>query len=669
MFFGCSLFGYNGKPDSSKECSVCHFEWMPEFVSGKGTEIIPYQKEKVVADEKMCFSCHNGTVGDSRIKIWTGDKHKLTDKIPDNIKVPNYLPLDNGKIACRTCHSAHGTKSPRDETLAESIFLRVKNSNSELCISCHKENKGDGNHPFERLKDNAIVKRLKKVGGKIGENGNVICESCHVPHSPKEKKLLIYYVTDSKICSICHIDKINSQFEYIKGMLNHPINIQHTDQAELNELKKSGAIYAKENEIICLTCHKPHQGKGKGLLVIDNKKDTLCLKCHNDHGKIKGTSHDMNKVKGFKTLKGKSPEEVGVCGSCHDPHGWSLKLPDIKADFITKGCVSCHNKDSYASKKIIDFEKFNHPVGKEIKENKLEDATLPLAGELVKYFTEYMDKDSKKRYITCATCHDVHSTSKNFLRKEITDGSLCLTCHDEKKMINNTGHGSKKIEKTCLSCHKIHNSDNKRLLYVADNDGCLDCHKENGSASKSLIGKHSHPYNIVPKDDIKKPFKLSEAKLSCVTCHDPHINTKKDRISSDFIRGDFESFDEFCTACHGKEKAIIKSDHDLKNDNKTNKDACLVCHKVHNAETDKYIMAIKYNYQTDNDYCQVCHLDKDVAGKKLISGGHPTGIVKENKNYVKYLAEQDGKYILSSLSNTLNLKTLCFESDKSSLSL
>ncbi|HCW92239.1 MAG TPA: hypothetical protein DHM44_00990, partial [Flexistipes sinusarabici] len=93
-------------PDAAKECSICHYEWMPSFLhESTGTKLVPFQKEKVVADEKMCFSCHNGTVDDSRIKIWSGDVHKLTDKIPEHMKIPKDFPLDNGKIACKTCHA------------------------------------------------------------------------------------------------------------------------------------------------------------------------------------------------------------------------------------------------------------------------------------------------------------------------------------------------------------------------------------------------------------------------------------------------------------------------------------------------------------------------------------------------------------------------------------
>jgi len=49
----------NSNPNASKECSFCHYEWMPQFLYDlKGTEVVNYQKEKVVASEKMCYSCH-----------------------------------------------------------------------------------------------------------------------------------------------------------------------------------------------------------------------------------------------------------------------------------------------------------------------------------------------------------------------------------------------------------------------------------------------------------------------------------------------------------------------------------------------------------------------------------------------------------------------------------
>jgi hypothetical protein len=166
--FASGLFAAEMNRDSSKECAVCHYEWMPEFVFNlKGSDIVDYQREKVVATEKMCFSCHNGTVGDSRIKIWSGDMHKLADKIPKHMRIPDNFPLDNGKINCRTCHTAHATGDPKAEGVEKSVFLRVENSDSQLCESCHTDfSKGVyTSHPLKIPEKNyaAIEKKLNDL--------------------------------------------------------------------------------------------------------------------------------------------------------------------------------------------------------------------------------------------------------------------------------------------------------------------------------------------------------------------------------------------------------------------------------------------------------------------------------------------------------------------------
>jgi len=635
-------------PNPAKECAICHYEWMPSFLyESKGTKLVPFQKDRVVADEKMCFSCHNGTVGDTRIKIWSGDFHKLTDKIPEHMNIPKDLPLDNGKIACRTCHTAHATGKLKEETVASSVFLRVENQNSELCRKCHTDHESEDDHPFKKVEEKEIKEKLNYLEGKLGAKGQVICQSCHTPHSPREKRLLIYYITDSQLCIICHKNKVNPDNTYVKGMLNHPINVIHDDKKKVQKIKDEGGIYAKTNEVICLTCHTPHDSKDENLLIMKNTKDALCLDCHKENETIKGTTHDMHKVEGFKTKDNKTVEDVGVCGSCHAPHGWSLKLPDIGKDLITEGCLSCHKKSGFASKKTIDVNKYNHPVGKEIKEGMDDDNSLPLFGKILDYFTEIMEKGERKRLVTCATCHDVHGDSKNFLRKETVDGTLCLTCHDKKKVINNTKHGKEKLDKTCLSCHKVHNSDNKKLLTEAKNDGCLTCHKIGGSASKSLIGEHSHPYNITPKMKINSPFKLTDNELTCVSCHDPHKDSAKGVMEKDFIRGNFAGYDDYCIACHEEQKVVKNSDHDLRKEAEKKKDSvCFQCHTVHNAKTEKYIMNIDYDYVDQNDYCNVCHREEGLAEKKVAHEGHIIGKIQKYKKYTKYLTEKDGEYML-----------------------
>ncbi len=53
-----------------------------------------------------------------------------------NVKDLNYTgTLKDGKIACRTCHTAHGTEG--SGTLASVFFLRAPSEAGQLCMMCH----------------------------------------------------------------------------------------------------------------------------------------------------------------------------------------------------------------------------------------------------------------------------------------------------------------------------------------------------------------------------------------------------------------------------------------------------------------------------------------------------------------------------------------------------
>ncbi|XOB63932.1 cytochrome c3 family protein [Deferribacteres bacterium DY0037] len=638
-------------PDSSKQCALCHYEWMPQFLFElKGTELVDYQKEKVVAEDKMCFSCHNGTVDDSRIRVWSGDMHNMSDKIPEHMNIPVDLPLEGKSLGCRTCHTAHATGNPTQEGVAGSIFLRRENGESQLCEACHTEIGGGihKSHPLKELKENRAVieKDLKASYGKLGSQGRVICESCHTPHSPKDKNLLVYKIDNSRICSVCHEDKLNiGGHTYVKGMMNHPVNVVQEDASAVQKTKDSGGKYTEGDKIICMTCHTPHKGADDSLLIVDNGDSAFCISCHNDKTTVRNTKHDMLTIKGFRTKEGKTAIQRGTCESCHDPHGWSMNLSPKDGDQISQSCLSCHKDKGIAKEKVINNNLHNHPIGKSIKDDMKKKANLPFIGKITEFFTEFRRGRSSEKLVTCATCHDVHSKDKNFLRIEAETGELCLTCHNEKEMVEKTLHGKQKLDKSCLSCHKVHNSETKRLLVKPDNDGCLDCHKKGGSAEKMIPGDHSHPVNMVVDRKLDEHFKVTEnGMFTCVSCHDPHSESKVAKIDKDFLRGGFEDFDTFCIACHEGQKEVAGSDHDMRK--KDSEELCSQCHAVHNAKSGKSIMTLEYDYSTEDDSCKVCHNDKGSADKKVVMEGHKLGKINAHEKYGKFLAEEDGEYFL-----------------------
>ena len=49
--------------DTAKKCSICHYRWLSTFyIENRGTPLTPLEEEKVVGKQKMCLSCHDGTV-------------------------------------------------------------------------------------------------------------------------------------------------------------------------------------------------------------------------------------------------------------------------------------------------------------------------------------------------------------------------------------------------------------------------------------------------------------------------------------------------------------------------------------------------------------------------------------------------------------------------------
>jgi predicted CXXCH cytochrome family protein len=117
------------------------------------------------SSSRLCLSCHDGTValdsygGGTGTNFIDGDDNLGTDLTtthpigvdyptnanrynqPDasgNIVDPVETPagqsahLEDGKVQCSSCHFAHGSRA------AYGMFLRVDNTGSALCMTCHR---------------------------------------------------------------------------------------------------------------------------------------------------------------------------------------------------------------------------------------------------------------------------------------------------------------------------------------------------------------------------------------------------------------------------------------------------------------------------------------------------------------------------------------------------
>jgi predicted CXXCH cytochrome family protein len=634
-------------PNSAKGCAICHFRWIDTFfVEGKGTDLVDYTAEKVEASPKMCMSCHDGSVMDSRERLANNNGHKTDIVPPAGMKIPEVFPLDEaGKIQCSTCHTAHGVSS--DPASGETIFLRTSNKDSAMCRMCHSDKDGitDKKNHITGIVKKEIPEKLVSFGAHTTEKRDVIsCETCHTAHGSRVESYLIESAKGSVLCFECHSDK-EAFTPDGKRRASHIVNVEPVNAKIPEELLKSGAKLGFNGTIICQSCHKIHNSKTeKNLLVFENIDNTaICLTCHPDKHYTADTKHNLvYSAPEEKNLQGQTVKEVGVCSSCHLPHKAARK-PYGDGGVAAQNCLSCHSEGNIAeSSKLKGTQHLMETAS--LEKMTKEGMTLPLYNK--------SGIQEKTGAITCLTCHDPHKWSANsekgeirkdvkgdrttsFLRKQSPD--ICKECHKDKFDIANSKHDLLKVapnEKNilnetpqesglCGTCHQVHNTQEQFLWgretsMTEDQPNqklCLDCHNNEGMANKKVIKDYSHPIDIALSDknkEMKTSLPLFDSKgkfsqsglIKCATCHDPHRwnptnplaepqdDTDGDATNS-FLRLETSPSPQLCKDCHQKEASVEKTGHDLLIKSPSSKNiagktplasgTCGVCHLIHNS--------------------------------------------------------------------------------------
>ncbi|MEW6036849.1 MAG: NHL repeat-containing protein [Pseudomonadota bacterium] len=519
---------------SQKDCLLCHLSWAgeaPPEVRAADTEgALPE------ASYRMCYSCHNGAVMDSRLVIHRGAQHPTVYESPKEKKrhaglkprkdkLPDKFPVTRDKqLLCTSCHTPH-TDVEKAQTLYPghgNAWLRVPNRGGDLCERCH-ESKVKG----ARL--DAPVHTGSDDGrkGPKGLNHPLGIRFMSPPH-PEAKG----YPTET---------------ELRKGLPDR--------------LVAGGAALGDHKELICQTCHQIHGGHGDGkTTVLETAKGELCAACHlRQFTKSKEDAHEKGvhpvNVKrepdqsGAKPVlwKGK-PEitEVG-CQTCHRVHAGSAQtslLPEGVANAESL-CKNCHERQHAEDEKDAR-KKGVHPVNAEL------DEPVKIGGKEIKT-------------VGCLGCHSVHGGKPRTaaLVETDRDGELCSHCHQQKQTVVGTDHDLRLTAKdkknalgklpseasVCGSCHTLHQGKGDRpFLFAArkvepqpgptmdetpfKRDGlCLNCHQKGGVGEKKVVHHFSHPQKDLVLRSDQKILPLLGAKeepedfggIACITCHEPHV--------------------------------------------------------------------------------------------------------------------------------------------------
>jgi predicted CXXCH cytochrome family protein len=569
-------------PSSAKECAICHYRWVDTFfLDGRGTDLVPLQTEPVVGTSEMCFSCHDGSVLDSRWSFEKDRGHRTGVPPRPGMVLPNNFPLDaKGNMQCVTCHSAHGVASAPGESA--STFLRSSNTNSAMCMICHPTMAGNlagENHPLGQVTNTVPRELWNKHTAPETAAHTITCQTCHTPHGNQQESLLKQNASDSTLCLTCHADKNSVNPDGTRNFL-HVINVAPTNAIVPANLITNGAKLSKNGAITCLTCHKIHQNKiEKHLLVakVDNQS-TFCFNCHSDKKAFNQTKHNLTQAfPNAKNHAGKSVTDSGPCSACHMPH--QNARPTAGADAIAGQCMGCHGLAGISSKTNLVGR--SHPTdvlwpSAKSPATGAKPISLPLFDPLRRH--------AASGNITCLTCHDPHKAQPDgspsprpmFLRKNVP--VLCQECHPGQIELLNTKHdllasstavrgepsknsglsdgsltdppqllpSSRNISGqtpsesgSCGVCHLMHSANNStwaQPLPKSPNpaDKCRGCHQPGGSGEKKVVQAHSHPIDIaLNQAGLKTTLPLyadlsqtnAPGKMTCVTCHDPHRRT------------------------------------------------------------------------------------------------------------------------------------------------
>lgn len=148
----------------SEACLRCH---------AAATEIALWSQGIHGRRDVTCANCHSIHKGFSPVAATPTVCYGCHRNVKMDVNKQSHHPIQEGKVACESCHNPHGTLSKhlvRNDTV------------NQLCYDCHADKRGPylWEHP------------------PVEED----CTTCHTPHGSRHKNLLVQKVPN--LCQSCH---------------------------------------------------------------------------------------------------------------------------------------------------------------------------------------------------------------------------------------------------------------------------------------------------------------------------------------------------------------------------------------------------------------------------------------------------------------------------------
>ena len=270
------------------KCTSCHDE-----TNDNGPRVLSIGKTKhgTVADGRTptCASCHGEST--AHLKKGADGKRPAPDRIfnktvPGHIQDAACTSCHKGGnrmfwessahhargVACATCHDVH---SPHDKA-------RDKKTQTEVCYSCHKEQRAQMNRPSHH---------------PVPE-GKMACSDCHNPHGSSGPKQL---KKDSinETCYMCHTEK-RGPFIHSHQPVTEDCSICHNAHGTTAE-----SLLKQRQPLLCQNCHSSDSHRTQLMQQLNVRSTSTsalgamargCANCHtNVHG---GNSTENNATVG-----------------------------------------------------------------------------------------------------------------------------------------------------------------------------------------------------------------------------------------------------------------------------------------------------------------------------------------------------------------------------------
>lgn len=469
---------------SAPECTQCHLLWLEDFETDPEGILVPYQRgedfesgrEHAESSELMCYSCHDGYVADSRIRIQAGFQHPMAGISQLGRRRPHEVPLHEEELVyCGTCHTPHGPgHQGRDFQLADNAFLRLASRPGSLglCTLCHEYDTmgGEvGNHAMGNEEFGVPDDLMAFHARTDSEKGGISCQTCHNLHGAPNPLLVILGGNDGTsptLCSVCHAGDLSEQG---LGQFSHPVGVHAPLEGPRPQYPNGEVIRLSESGTMnCLSCHDIHESRvSDKLLRYTAPGSGFCAACHSDFFKaIETTGHDLRvAAPDAENVLKQTPDQGGVCSACHIPHKgqanylWA-RSPRSGRHPIDRLCLSCHALGGIAPKRINP--NLLHPtiIDKRLIRAQVEPGDVSL--DVPVYDEE--GRPAERGWLTCTSCHDAHHWTPEGTGEIPAEGALpnadtepteAATYVAGQGNLMNSFLRYKSYEQICKHCHGV----------------------------------------------------------------------------------------------------------------------------------------------------------------------------------------------------------------------